>query len=296
MTFNNPLLFGRVITAMVSPFSADGSVDFDEAIRLGEHLIATGTDTILLAGTTGESPTLTHDEEFELFKLFVAHFKGRAKIMAGTGSNSTATAVTSTRQAERLGVDGVLQVVPYYNKPSQEGMYRHFKAVAEATSLPVLLYNIPGRTGVNMMPETIARLASVPGIIGIKEAAGSLAQMIEIKRLVPEDFVIYSGDDALTVDFMEAGAVGVVSVASQVAGSFVRAIVDAMVASNVTLARDIESKVADLFKVLFITSNPTPVKAVLRLQGFKVGVPRLPLVDVTESEYRQITEVLRRLS
>ena len=289
----NQLIFGRIITAMATPFNEEGGVDFEEAIRLGEHLVATGTDTILLAGTTGECPTLTHDEEFELFGRFVSHFKGKAKIMAGTGSNSTATAIKSTQEAERLGVDGVLQVVPYYNKPSQEGMFQHFMAVAESTSLPVLLYNVPGRTGVNMLPETMARLASVRNIIGVKEAAGSLDQMKKIRQVTPESFLVYSGDDALTVDFMDAGAVGVVSVAAQVVGTYMRQLVNMAAAGKMVEARELDLKLAPIFKAMFITSNPTPVKAALRLQGFKVGIPRLPLVDVTEAELAVIESELR---
>ncbi len=291
--FMNQLQFGQIITAIVTPFNDDGGVDFDEAIRLGDYLVDTGTDTILLAGTTGESPTLTHDEEFELFGRFVTHFKDKAKIMAGTGSNSTATAIKSTQEAERIGVDGVLQVVPYYNKPSQEGMFQHFKAVADATSLPVLLYNIPGRTGVNMLPETMARLSEITNIIGVKEAAGSVEQMKKIRQATPKSFLIYSGDDGLTVDFMEAGAVGVVSVASQVVGKAVRDLVDAAAMGNFDLAHELNIRLAPIFKMLFITSNPSPVKAMLRHQGFKVGRPRLPLVDVTAAELSQILSVIR---
>jgi len=289
------LKFGRIITAMVTPFNERGQVDFEEAIRLGEHLVATGTDTILLAGTTGESPTLTHDEEYELFAQFVRQFKGRAKIMAGTGSNSTATAIATTRHAETLGVDGVLQVVPYYNKPSQEGMFQHFKAVAESTSLPVLLYNIPGRTGVNMLPETMVRLSAISNIIGVKEAAGSLDQMTAIRQVTPPDFVIYSGDDALTVPFMQAGAVGVVSVASQVVGTDMRHMVDAVVSGDVEKALQLDAKLSLLFKALFVTSNPTPVKAALRQLGFRVGIPRLPLVDVTPVEDALLRAELAKL-
>lgn len=277
-------IFGNIVTAMVTPFNAAGQVDYDEAIRLGEYLVATGTETILLAGTTGESPTLTHEEEFQLFERFVSHFKGKAKIMAGTGSNSTVTAIESTKIAESIGVDAVLQVVPYYNKPSQEGMFQHFKAVAESTSLPIMLYNIPGRTGVNMDPETTARLAEIPNIVAIKEAAGSVEQVSAIRKLANKEFQIYSGDDALTLDFMAEGASGIVSVAAHVVGKQIKEMVTLFLAGNVTAARQISDSLSALNEALFITANPAPVKYALRKKGFAVGTPRLPLVDVTTSE------------
>jgi 4-hydroxy-tetrahydrodipicolinate synthase len=187
-------------------------------------------------------------------------------------------------------------VVPYYNKPSQEGMFQHFKAVAESTSLPVLLYNIPGRTGVNMLPETMVRLSDISNIIGVKEAAGSLDQMKAIHQVTPSRFVIYSGDDGLTVPFMQAGAVGVVSVASQVVGTDMRHMVDAIVSGDVEKALQIDAKLSSLFKALFVTSNPTPVKAALRQLGFRVGIPRLPLVDVAPAEDELLRAELYKLN
>ena len=287
--------FGPLITAMVTPFDTHGEVDINEAIRLGEHLVSTGTTTLLLAGTTGESPTLTHDEEFQLFKAFSSHFKGKVSIMAGTGSNCTKTAVESTIKASEAGVDSVLQVVPYYNKPSQAGLEAHFKAVAQSTSLPIMLYNIPGRTGMTMAPETIATLAQEPTIVALKEAAGSVDQLKAIIQQVPKDFLVYSGDDALTVDFMKEGAVGVVSVAAHVVGDAIRQIISLANSGDWAAASSAQAKLADLFNVMFITSNPVPVKVALRSMGFQVGLPRLPLVDATVEEQQTILQTLNQV-
>jgi 4-hydroxy-tetrahydrodipicolinate synthase len=288
------LNFGSLITAMITPFDKKGAVDYKEAIHLAHHLIKTGTDTLLLTGTTGESPTLLHSEEYELYKQFVSEFKGKTPIMAGTGSNSTKTAIEATQKAESIGVDASLQVVPYYNKPSQEGMYQHFKSISENTSLPILLYNIPGRTGVNMKPETIARLAQLPRIFGIKEASGSVEQVAEIKALVPQEFKIYSGDDALTVSFMKEGAIGVVCVASHLCGEALKTIINHATVGQWDVAKVQSQELNDLFEALFITANPTPLKYALRECGFKVGYPRLPLVDVTEAEAAIILTSLKK--
>jgi 4-hydroxy-tetrahydrodipicolinate synthase len=215
--------------------------------------------------------------------------------MAGTGSNCTKTAIRSTQLAEKLGADVSLQVVPYYNKPSQEGMYQHFKTIAESTSLPIILYNIPGRTGKNMEPETIASLAEISNIIGIKEAAGSVEQVEKIRKLTPDSFTIYSGDDGLTLDFMEKGAYGVISVASHCAGLKIAEMINKFAAGQKTEARQIEAALKPLFDVLFITSNPVPVKAALQMMGFAVGHTRLPLVDATQEERAQIKAVLQKL-
>ncbi len=287
--------FGRLITAMVTPFHADKTVNYDEAVRLAHFLVETGSDTVLLAGTTGESPTLTAEEELELFRVVVHALKGKAKVMAGTGSNCTATAVEATQNAEKMGVDGVLQVVPYYNKPSQEGIYQHFKAVSEATRLPIVLYNIPGRTSRNMEPETMGRLAKMETIIGVKESAGSVIQVEEIRKVVPKNFVIYSGDDGLTLPFMEHGAYGVISVASHCAGTQIKEMVDAFAKGDKKEAYALEKKLEALFEVLFITSNPTPVKAALAMMGFKVGGLRLPLIEATPEEKAKIRAVLAPL-
>lgn len=288
--------FGNVITALITPFDSNDNVNIDESVRLSKHLVANGTDTLLLTGTTGESPTLTHQEEYDLYQAYVDTFKGKVPIMVGTGSNSTKTAIEATQKAQAFGADATLQVVPYYNKPSQAGMIQHFKAIAANTDLPIMLYNIPGRTGVNMSPETIAELAEVPSIVGIKEAAGSVEQVKNIKALVPDSFEIYSGDDGLTVDFMKEGAVGVVSVASHIAGAQIQEMVAAFKAGDVSNANSISKRLMPLFDVLFITSNPSPVKYALNECGFNVGQPRLPLIDVTDEEKQQVKDVLTSLS
>lgn len=283
------------MSAMVTPFGADGAVDFDLAVEIAEYLVENGTDTVLLAGTTGESPTLTHDEEFELFRIVLKALKGKAKVMAGAGSNSTRTAVEVSLKAQEIGVDGLLHVVPYYNKPSQAGMIAHFRSIAEAVELPILLYNIPGRTGVNMLPETMAELATVSTIFGVKEAAGNLEQVKQIRAACPEDFLIYSGDDALTLDFMKEGAVGAVSVASHVVGKSIREMMDLFLTGDLAGAEALNGRLAELFEVLFVAPNPVPVKCALRALGFGVGGVRLPLIDVTSEEKLRIEAVLDRV-
>ncbi|RAP38790.1 4-hydroxy-tetrahydrodipicolinate synthase [Candidatus Marinamargulisbacteria bacterium SCGC AAA071-K20] len=285
------LEFGRLITAMITPFNTDGSINIEESLKVADYLIATGTDTLLLAGTTGESPTLTFDEELLLFKAVVAHCKGRAKVMAGTGSNCTRTAVNMTQKAEQCGVDAFLQVVPYYNKPSQAGMIAHFKEIAKSTKKPILLYNIPGRTGVNMEPETMKVLSAVENIIGVKEAAGSVDQVKQIRSACPNDFLIYSGDDGLTVDFMQQGACGVVSVAAHLIGDDLQTMMAHASDGNIEAAQLISKKYDPLFDVLFITSNPSPVKAALALKGYKTETVRLPLVKVSEEEHKKVKTI-----
>lgn len=287
--------FGRLITAMVTPFTEKNAVNYDEAVRLANHLVTTGTDTVLLTGTTGESPTLTHKEEFKLYDVVIKSLKGKAFVMAGTGSNCTKTAIESTQKAERIGVDGVLQVVPYYNKPPQEGLYRHFKQIAENTSLPIILYNIPGRTGINMAPETVARLSEIKNIIGIKEASGCLDHVEKVRKLVRSDFLIYSGDDALTLAFMERGACGVVSVAAHCAGKEIKKMIQLFVQGEKEAAYKIGVSLDALFEILFVTTNPAPVKAALNMMGYPVGNLRLPLVEVNEKERQGIERVLKDL-
>ncbi|MEK9657872.1 MAG: 4-hydroxy-tetrahydrodipicolinate synthase [bacterium] len=284
--------FGGVITAMVTPFTDQGEVHYEEACRLAVYLLDHGSDMILLAGTTGESPTLTHDEELQLFKEVVAAVKGKGRVMAGTGSNCTRTAIASSEAAANCGVDALLQVVPYYNKPPQIGLKQHFLAVAEATDLPVMLYNIPGRTGISLEVDTVEVLAQHPRIVAIKEASGSVDQVKALKQALPADFMIYSGDDALTLAFMQEGAVGVVSVAAHCAGLAISSMVRAFKAGNKEEAERLHAALLPLFDVLFITANPIPVKAALAHAGFKVGVPRLPLVAASDAERLAVVKVL----
>jgi 4-hydroxy-tetrahydrodipicolinate synthase len=277
---------------MITPFDKDMAVNYDMARKLARYLADTGSDGLVVAGTTGESPTLSKEEKLELFRVVVEEVGGRVTVLAGTGSYDTAGSVALTQAAEKVGVDGVMLVCPYYNKPSQEGLYQHFKTVAKSTHLPVLLYNIPGRTGVNMLPATVARLAEVENIVAIKEAAGSMDQVSELRRLLPDGFAIYSGDDSLTLPMLSLGAKGVVSVASHIVGQRIKEMINAFMAGNVTLATQIHLELYPVFKGLFITSNPVPVKAALNMLGHQVGPPRLPLVEATAAERESIKKML----
>jgi 4-hydroxy-tetrahydrodipicolinate synthase len=286
--------FGKLITAMVTPFKADLSVDYEMAARLANYLADNGSDALVVHGTTGESPTLTHEEEYELYRVVKKAVGGRIKVIAGTGSNSTATTIKSSLEAEKIGVDGLLIVVPYYNKPSQEGMYRHFKAIAESTKLPIIIYNIPGRCVVNMLPETVARIAKdFSNVVGLKDSSGSPEQTKKTADLVPPGFTIWSGDDAMALPMMKVGAVGVISVASHIAGKEIAAMVAAFHAGDIKKAEALHNRLMPLFNVLFITANPTPVKAALAMTGLPVGIPRLPLIEATDDEKAQIGKVLK---
>ena len=288
--------FGQVITAMVTPMDRALAVDYDRAAALAKRLVEAGSDGLVVSGTTGEAPTLTDDEKIRLFRTVREAVGPRAKVIAGTGTYDTAHSIHLTREAERAGCDGVLLVNPYYNKPSQEGLYRHFKTVAESTSLPVMLYNIQGRTSVNCEPATIARLAEVPNIVAVKEASGSLDQMSQIRKLTRSEFLLYSGDDSLTLPLLAVGGTGVVSVASHLAGREIKAMIQAFQAGDIRQAQTLHFRLWPLFKVLFITTNPVPVKAALALSGFDVGGLRLPLVDATAKEREAIGAVLKELA
>jgi 4-hydroxy-tetrahydrodipicolinate synthase len=288
--------FGYVITAMVTPMDRQLAVDYDRAAALAKRLVDSGSDGLVVCGTTGESPTLTDEEKVRLFRTVREAVGSRAKVIAGTGTYDTAHSIHLTREAERAGCDGVLLVNPYYNKPSQEGLYRHFKAVAESTQLPVMLYNIQGRTSVNCEPATIARLAEVRNIVAVKEASGSLDQMSQIRKLTPPEFHLYSGDDSLTLPLLAVGGTGIVSVAGHLAGREIKAMIQAFQAGDVRRALELHLRLWPLFKVLFITTNPTPVKAALALAGFDVGGLRLPLVEATAKEREQIAAVLKDLA
>jgi len=288
--------FGPIITAMVTPFNSQGDLDLDAAVKLGYKLIENGSTALLLSGTTGESPTLTHDEEYRLFEAMVQEFKGKEHIMAGTGSNCTRTAIESSQIAEKLKVDSLLHVTPYYNKPSQEGMRAHFMAVADAVNIPIMLYNIPGRSVVNLEPKTVQLLSSHPRIVAIKEAANSVDQVRKIRSLTSDDFLIYSGDDSNTLNFMMEGACGVVSVASHVAGSEIRKMIDAFNSNDLETAKQINERLMPLFEGLFIAPNPAPVKAALNMLGVNVGGVRLPLLELTEHESQTIMQTLSDLT
>ena len=289
--------FGRVLTAMITPFKEDGSVNYAVAERLAVHLADRGTDSLVVCGTTGESPTMSWDEEYELFQVVQKAVAGKALVIAGAGSNSTSEAIEATQKAAKLGLDGCLQVVPYYNKPPQEGLYNHFRAIAQsAPELSIMLYNIPGRTGQNMLPETVARLAEIPNIVAVKEASGNLDQASQIRCLTPPEFAIYSGDDSLTLPMLAVGGSGVVSVASHLVGEQLQQMIEAFEAGQVQVATQIHLQLFDLFKALFLTTNPIPVKAALKLQGWDVGSTRPPLCDPPIEVTQKLKDVLSQLA
>lgn len=276
--------FGSVLTAMVTPFDSNLAVDYEQAARLAEHLADNGSDGVVVAGTTGESPTLTVEEKLALFRAVVEAVGGRITVIAGTGGNDTRLSVELTRQAAKTGVDGIMLVTPYYNKPSQEGLFQHFKTVAESTELPVMLYNVPGRTSINLLPPTVARLAEIDSITAIKEASGDLNQVSEIKRLTGDDFQILSGDDSLTLPILSVGGEGIVSVASHLVGRQMKEMVNLYLAGQVREAASIHGMLLPLFRTLFITSNPVPVKTALNLVGLNVGGVRQPLWEMEAKE------------
>jgi len=286
--------FGRVLTAMVTPFNDQLQVDYPRVIELAKHLADHGSDGIVVCGTTGESPTLTKEEKIRLFQTVKEAVGDRVSVIAGTGSNNTLDSIALTKEAERIGVDGAMVVGPYYNKPSQEGFYQHFKAIAESTSLPIIVYNVPGRTGSNILPETVIRLSEIENIVAVKEASGNLDQVSEIARGVPKDFLIYSGDDSLTLPILALGGAGIISVAAHIIGDQIKAMVDAFLGGEIKKATELHLKLFPVFKVIFITSNPVPIKAALELAGLPVGGPRLPLIKATEKEIEQIKSVVEK--
>ena len=285
-------MFHGTFTALVTPFR-DSGIDVSALEELIEAQISAGITGIVAIGTTGESPTLSSDERAQVIRLAVARANKRCVVLAGTGSNSTHHAIAETRTAEKLGVDAALLVAPYYNKPSQEGLFRHFKAIADGTSLPIMLYNIPGRCSVDILPETVARLAKeCRNIVSIKEASGSVERVGELRRRLPEAFTILSGDDSLTLPFMAVGAAGVVSVASNLFPSDVCALVRACEAGDLKSAERLHRKFLPLFKDLFIEPNPVPVKTALGWRGAMSPEVRLPLCEMTEANQARLRKTL----
>jgi 4-hydroxy-tetrahydrodipicolinate synthase len=285
-------MFRGTFTALVTPFR-DGGIDTSAFEKLIEAQIAAGITGIVAVGTTGESPTLSHEEREQVIRLAVAIANKRGQVLAGTGSNATHHAVADTKAAEKLGVDGALLVAPYYNKPSQEGLFRHFKTIADATSLPIMLYNIPGRCGVDIAPDTVARLAKeCRNIVSIKEASGSVERVSDLRARLPESFTILSGDDSLTLPFMSVGAVGVVSVASNLFPAEICALVHAYQSGDVKSAENLHRKLFPLFKDLFIEPNPVPVKTALGWRGAMAGECRLPLCEMSEANQARLRKSL----
>lgn len=284
-------------TAIITPFK-DGRVDVEAYKALIEAQIAAGVDGIAPVGTTGESPTLSHAEHMDVIRIAIETVRGRVQVIAGTGSNSTAEAIAMTQEAERLGADGTLQVCPYYNKPSQEGVYRHFKAVADSTKLPILLYSIPGRSGIEIAVETVARLAQdCPNITAIKEAGGSVERVNRLVQALPESFSVLSGDDGLTVPFISCGARGLVSVTSNIAPAAMRELVYAALNGDGKKATELQKKYYPLMKGLMsLDTNPVPIKAALALRGDITWELRLPLVPLAESKHETLAALLKQFN
>ena len=277
---------GNVLTAMITPFTDDGHVNFNEALRIAGYLLDHGSDGLIVCGTTGESPNIEDRDKLELFTLIAKEYGHRATIIANTGSNSTKKSVALTRAATHTGVDAVMAVVPYYNKPNQEGCYLHFKEIANNTDLPVMLYNVPGRTGGRIEPKTVARLVeSCPNIVSIKEASGDIQITQQIRELIPsKDFMIYSGDDALTLDVIQHGGEGVISVASHIVGHEMQRMITLFKNGNSKEAREIERSLVPILKAMFITTNPIPVKYAMKQLGFATGPLLLPLCNPSPEE------------
>ncbi len=284
---------GELITAMITPLDSTKAVDYKSLEKVSKHLIEQKTDAIVVAGTTGESPTLTHEEEQEILYCVKSTTSGAVKVIMGAGSNSTDTAVMSSKKAQELGADAILSVVPYYNKPSQQGMIEHFSAIAKAVDIPVILYNIPSRTGVDMAPSTIAFLAKeYSNIVAVKQSNANLDLVSEIRMLCPDDFAIYSGDDSLTLPMLSLGAHGVVSVASHVAGCEIKSMIRNYKAGQVTAASNMHKILYPLFKKIFVAPNPTPIKALLSKMGIIENYVRRPLVEVDEQLRLELSDCL----
>lgn len=287
--------FGRLLTAMVTPFNADGSVNYEKAADLAEWLINNGSDGLVVAGSTGEAATMSAEEKLELFRVVVNRINKRVPVIAGTGSNNTADSVKMTKMAEAMGVDGALIVGPYYNKPTQKGFYQHFAAVAQSTGLPIIVYNVPGRTASNISPAIVARLAAdFENIVAIKEAAGNVAQVAELYSVLPEEFTIYSGDDGLIIPFMSVGATGLISVLSNIGGGILQDVMQAYEDGRVREAAKLNARMVPLANAMFIETNPIPVKAAVTLvTGIDAGQPRLPLTPMEPENKAKMVAVLQ---
>ena len=285
--------FGRLLTAMVTPFDTEGSLDLERGAELANRLFDNGSDALVVCGTTGESPTVNYDQKIELFRTVLEGAGTRGAIIANVGDNCTADSVAFAQKVEKLGVDAVMAVTPYYNKPPQEGLYRHFKAIAESVDVPVILYNIPGRCVINIEPDTILRLAhDVENIVAVKQANADLAQVKRIVEEAPDGFELLSGDDALTLPMMELGGTGVISVLSHVAGPSVKAMIEYFLAGDTEKAHQLEDILMPLADALFMTANPIMVKDALAIEGFPVGGVRLPLVEPTREQHEKLVNIM----
>jgi 4-hydroxy-tetrahydrodipicolinate synthase len=287
--------FGSVVTAMVTPFNDDFTLDIDGAQDLARHLLDNGSDGLVVTGSTGEAATLAHREKTELYRAVVEAAEGRGKVIAGTGTYDTAETVELTQEAEAAGVDGILVVTPYYNRPPQRGLIAHFTKVAESTALPVLLYNIPSRTATLIEADTLLRLAEVENIVGVKDATADFQTASRIIADSPPDFELYSGDDWATFNFVTLGGVGVISVASHLVGDRMSEMIGLCKTGDISGALKIHTELLPLFKALFVTSNPIPLKAAMEIAGRPVGPPRLPLVPATADERATVERAMRDL-
>ncbi len=289
------MFFGKVLTAMVTPYDSAGEVDYAKVQKLAKHLLANGSDGVLICGTTGESPCLTPAERANLWAAAKEATAGGGALILGTTDNETAFSCEVAKKAQRAGADALLAVAPYYNKPSQEGLYRHFAKIAASADIPIILYNIPGRTGVNILPETVLRLAQdCPNIVAIKDATGSLDSVSALGGMLPEGFDVYSGDDSLTLPILSVGGVGVISVASHLIGNQIAQMIELYQQGDVAGARRIHLQYFEVFKKLFITTNPVPVKACLNLQGWAMGDCRLPLAPPADDELAVLKAMLEK--
>jgi 4-hydroxy-tetrahydrodipicolinate synthase len=288
--------FGRVITAMVTPFTNKGSLDYNAAKKLAEYLVDNGSDGIVVSGTTGESPTLTVREKLKLFETVKESVAERAKVIAGTGNYCTEESIELTKEAEKVGVDASMLVVPYYNKPPQSGLYEHFKKIAQSTSLPIILYNVPSRTACNLSAETVISLSQIDNIVAIKEASGNFGQISGIVQKTDTSFYVYSGQDEWTLPMLSLGCYGVISVASHIVGPKLQEMIKAYESGQKEKALEIHLQLLPLFKVLFITTNPIMIKAAVNLIGLNVGKPRLPLVEANREQVGRLRTVMKELN
>lgn len=285
--------WGRLITAMVTPFDEDLNVNYEVAVSLAKRLVKEGNTALVITGTTGEAPTLTSEEKFKLYEEIKKNVE--VPIIAGVGTNSTKDTIRNAIEAKEAGADGLLVVTPYYNKPDQDSLYTHFKLIAESVDLPIMMYNVPGRTGCNLLPETVEKLAKIDNIVSLKEASGSIVQLSEVMKRIPQGFTVYSGDDVMLLPSLCVGAYGIVSVCSHVVGPEMKEMIDAFVQGNTKKAMEIHLRLLSIFQKLFMIANPIPVKAALNMIGDKVGGVRLPLTDAREYVLKEVRKELDNL-
>lgn len=290
------MYFARLATAMVTPFDENGEIDYEAVNHLIDHLLSHGTEALVVAGTTGESPTLSIEEKISLFRHVHTYVRKRAQVIAGTGTNDTRTTRILTQAAEEIGVDGVMVVVPYYNRPSQSGLAQHFEAVARTTRLPIMLYNVPSRTGQNLSAETTIRLSQLPNVVAVKEASGDLSQIARIIEETRDDFMVLSGDDKMLLPILSIGGDGIVSVAAHVVGDAIKAMIEAFMKGDVRRAAAFHRRYLPIFEGIFFTASPAPTKALLNAIGVKVGGTRLPIVPLTSEEERYIQKIYAQVT